>query len=63
MQTTGAALLGVKRWSPVRVPMAVQHGPRRHGFLYLAAVRNGQRQAALLLNSWDTTNSLARLTR
>jgi hypothetical protein len=44
MQTTGAALLGVKRRRLVRVLMAAQDGPTSHRLLYLAAVRACQRQ-------------------
>src|ERR1700733_3379592 len=44
MQSTGAALLAVKRCSLVRVPMAAQDGPRAYGLLYLAAVPDGSCQ-------------------
>ena len=40
MQTTGAALLVVKRCSPTRVLMPAQNSRSTHRLLYLAAVRD-----------------------
>jgi len=44
MQTTGAALLAVKRCSPARVLMAAQDSRSTHGLLHLAAVRTGSHE-------------------
>jgi hypothetical protein len=41
MQTTGAALVAVRRCSSVRVRMLVQGSCSAYGLLYLAAVRGG----------------------
>jgi hypothetical protein len=42
MQTTGAALLAVKRCSLVRVPMVAQDRHGTYGLLYLAAVQHSK---------------------
>jgi hypothetical protein len=44
MQTTGAALLAVKRCSPMRVRMPAQDSRSVHRLLYLAAVRDADRE-------------------
>jgi hypothetical protein len=44
MQTIGATLIAVKRYSMVRVWMLAQGSRSEHGLLYLAAVRDDRRE-------------------
>ncbi len=47
MRTSGAVLLGVQRFSSIRLRTAAHDGRRAHGLLYLAAVRDGWSAAVL----------------
>ena len=44
MQTTGASLLAVNRCSPAHVRTLAQDSRSAHGLLYLAAVRDDERE-------------------
>jgi hypothetical protein len=60
MQTTGAALLAVRRCSLARVRMPAQDSRSAHGLLYLAAVRDDWREQEHRQGTVDTDPSLVR---
>jgi hypothetical protein len=58
MQTTGAALLAVKRCSLRRLWLPAQDGHSAYGLLYLAAVRNDRSQRGCLQVGLDLDSEL-----